>query len=254
MSEQEDVSGAVGPAGAALPEPGTGRAPRPSGAGVRFDEDLPVTVVLVRHGQTSMTVARGYSGSGEPGPSLDEVGRRQARAAAALVERVGRDLWGDIEFPSEVVASPMVRTQETAGIIADRLGLGVRVDATFQEADFGEWQGLTAEEIEARWPGQLAPWHTKADVRPPGGESIADVGVRLRRGFDELLAGGGGRTVVVVSHAVAIRAALGVAMGAQPSSWSQLRVAPASVSIVRLFSDKRHEIAVAGAPSEGWGP
>jgi probable phosphoglycerate mutase len=253
VSEQEDVSGAVGPSKAALPEPGTGRAPRPSGAGVRFDEDLPVTVVLVRHGQTSMTVARGYSGSGEPGPSLDEVGRRQAAAAAALVERVGRDLWGDIEFPSEVVASPMVRTQETAGIIAARLGLPVRVDATFQEADFGEWQGLTAEQIEERWPGQLEPWHTAADVRPPGGESIEDVGERLRRGFDDLLAGGGGRTVVVVSHAVAIRAALGVAMGAQASSWSQLRVAPASVSIVRLFADRRHEIAVAGAPSEGWG-
>jgi ribonuclease H / adenosylcobalamin/alpha-ribazole phosphatase len=236
-----------------LPDPGTGRAPKPSGAGVRFDEELPVTVVLVRHGETSMTVSRGYSGSGEPGPPLNEHGRRQAAAAATLVEHVGRDMWGDIEYPSEVVASPMVRTQETAAIIGERLGLPVRVDATFQEANFGEWQGLTAEEIEERWPGQLEPWHTKADVRPPGGESIADVGVRLRRGYDELLAGGGGRTVVVVSHAVAIRAALGVAMGAQPSSWSQLRVAPASISIVRLFADRRHEIAVAGAPSEGWG-
>ncbi|WP_426592318.1 histidine phosphatase family protein [Cellulomonas sp. McL0617] len=232
--------------------PPAGLAPRPSGAGVRFDEEQPVTVVLVRHGQTTMTVARGYSGSGEPGPPLDGTGIRQANDAADLVDRVGRDLWGDIRYPNLVIASPMVRTQMTGAIIAERLGLPVRTDATFQEADFGEWQGLTAEQIEERWPGQLEPWHTAANVRPPGGESIEDVGVRLRRGLDALLAEGVDRTVVVVSHAVSIRAALGVTMGAQPSSWSQLRVAPASVSIIRLFEDRRDEVAVAGAPSEGW--
>jgi len=237
-------------AGAAAVEPV--RAPRPSGAGVRFDEEQPVTVVLVRHGETTMTVSRGYSGSGEPGPPLNDHGVRQAHAAADLVDRIGRDVWGDIEYPSEVIASPMVRTQQTGRIIGERLGLPVRTDAVFQEANFGEWQGLTAEEIEERWPGQLEPWHTKADVRPPGGESIAEVGDRVRRGLDELRAAGGDRTVVVVSHAVSIRAALGVTMGAQPSSWSQLRVAPASVSIIRLFTDRRDEIAVAGAPSEGW--
>lgn len=200
-----------------------------------------------------MTVARGYSGSGEPGPPLDETGIRQAHDAADLVDRIGRDLWGDIRYPSEVIASPMVRTQMTGAIIAERLGLPVRTDATFQEANFGEWQGLTAEQIEERWPGQLEPWHIAANLRPPGGESIEDVGVRLRRGLDALLAEGVDRTVVVVSHAVSIRAALGVTMGAQPSSWSQLRVAPASVSIIRLFEDRRDEVAVAGAPSEGWG-
>ncbi|MGN8245214.1 bifunctional RNase H/acid phosphatase [Cellulomonas soli] len=228
--------------------------PRVSGSAVRFDDARPVTVVLVRHGQTTMTVSRGYSGSSEPGPPLDQTGQEQARAAAALVERVGRDLWGDIPYPGELVASPMVRTQQTAAIVAERLGLPVRTDAAFQEADFGAWQGLTPEQIETGWPGMLERWHTEADVRPPGGESIVDVGRRLGAGLDGLLAAGADRTVVVVSHAVAIRACLGLAIGAQPSSWSRLRVAPASVSIVRLYPDGRHEVAVAGAPSEGWGP
>lgn len=226
---------------------------RPSGGAVRFDDAQPVTVVLVRHGETTMTVSRGYSGSSEPGPSLTGRGRGQAAAAGELVRRVGRDLWGDVPYPTELVASPMVRTQETAGIIGERLGLAPRVDAGFQEADFGAWQGLTAVEIEQRWPGQLEPWHTRADVRPDGGESIADVGERIGAGLDALLAGGTDRTVVVVSHAVAIRAAIGRTMGAQPGSWSQLRVAPASVSIIRLFEDRRCEVAVVGAPSEGWG-
>ncbi len=246
-----DASDPTGSGTSAVP-PARARRARPSGASPRFDDDEPVTVVLVRHGQTTMTVSRGYSGSSEPGPPLDEHGRAQAAAAAALVERIGRDLWGDIPFPAEVVASPMVRTQETAAVVAARLGLPVRTDAAFQEADFGRWQGLTSEQIEERWPGQLEPWHTDGRVRPPGGESIEDVGVRLRAGLDALRAGGGDRTVVVVSHAVAIRAALGVTMGADPGTWSRLRVAPASVSIVRLFADGRDEIAVAGAPSEGW--
>lgn len=237
------------------PEAGTpapARASRPSGAAVRFDDAQPVTVILVRHGETEMTVSRGYSGSSEPGPSLTARGREQAAAAGALVRRVGQDLWGDVPYPTELIASPMVRTQETAGIIGAALGLTPRVDATFQEADFGAWQGLTAEQIEERWPGQLEPWHTRADVRPERGESIADVGQRIGAGLDGLLAAGTDRTVVVVSHAVSIRAALGRTMGAQPGSWSQLRVAPASVSIIRLFEDERDEVAVAGAPSEGW--
>ena len=126
-----------------------------TGKSVRFDDEAPVTVVLVRHGQTEMTLARGYSGSGEPGPPLDETGRRQAADAAALVHRIGTDLWDDVTYPSEVIASPMVRTQQTGRIVAERLGLPFTMDPTFQEADFGDWQGLTAEEIEARWPGQL---------------------------------------------------------------------------------------------------
>jgi broad specificity phosphatase PhoE len=236
------------------PAPGgaPGRAARPSGAAVRFDSAEPVTVVLVRHGTTTLTLSHGYSGSSVPGPPLNDQGRAQADAAAVLVDRVGRDLWGDIPYPSELVASPMVRTQQTADVVAARLGLAVRTVPEFREADFGVWEGLTAEQIEERWPGRLRPWHLEADVRPPGGESITDVGVRIRGALGVLLAGGVDRTVVVISHAVSIRAALGIAMGAQPSSWSQLRVAPASLSIVRLFEDGRSEVAVAGAPSEGW--
>lgn len=99
------------------------REPALSGLGVRFDDEEPVTVVLVRHGQTELTVSRGYSGSGEPGPPLDETGRQQARDAAALVDRIGRDLWGDVPYPDLVIASPLVRARQTG---------------EFPEADFGE--------------------------------------------------------------------------------------------------------------------
>src|SRR5659263_725792 len=56
-------------------------------------------------------------GSPRPGPPLNDQGRAQAAAAAVLVDRVGRDLWGDIPYPSELIASPMVRTQQTAAAV-----------------------------------------------------------------------------------------------------------------------------------------
>jgi broad specificity phosphatase PhoE len=236
------------------PGSSSARRERPSGAAVRFDASEPVTVVLVRHGATTMTQSHGYSGSSVPGPPLNDQGLVQAAAAAVLVDRVGRDLWGDIPYPSELIASPMVRTQQTAVVVAERLGLEVRTVTEFRGADFGVWEGLTAEQIEERWPGQLRPWHLHGDVRPPGGESITDVGERIHAALRALLTAGVDRTVVVVSHAVSIRAALGIAIGVQPSSWSQLRVAPASLSIIRLFEDGRSEVAVVGAPSEGWSP
>lgn len=223
---------------------------RPSGTPIRFDDAEPVTVVLVRHGETPLTVSQGYSGSSVLGPSLTATGRAQAGRAAELVHRVGRDLWGDVPYPTELIASPMVRTQETATIIGSRLSLAARTDPLVAECDFGEWEGLTAAQIESRWPGELRRWHEDASVRAPGGESIEDVGVRMRAALAGIREAGVDRTVVVVSHSVAVRAAVGVAIGAQSSSWARIRVAPASVSIIRLFPDGTNEVSVVGCPSE----
>ncbi|WP_407343997.1 bifunctional RNase H/acid phosphatase [Pengzhenrongella phosphoraccumulans] len=220
-----------------------------TGAPMRFDDAQPVTVVLVRHGETPLTVSKAYSGSSVPGPSLTEHGREQAARAAELVYRIGRDMWGDVPDPTELIASPMVRTQETAQVFAARLGLPVRTEPLFAECDFGDWEGLTAAEIDEQWPGQLKRWHDDASFRAPGGESIVDVGARMRAGLEAVRAAGVGRTVVVVTHSVSVRAAVGVAIEANPSAWARIRVAPASVSIVRLWPDGSSEVTVVGAPS-----
>ncbi|RYV52607.1 bifunctional RNase H/acid phosphatase [Pengzhenrongella frigida] len=220
-----------------------------SGAPIRFDDAQPVTVVLVRHGETPLTVSKAYSGSSVPGPPLTEHGREQAARAAELVYRIGRDMWGDVPDPSELIASPMVRTQETAQVFAQRLGLPVRTEPLFAECDFGAWEGLTAAEIEQGWPGQLKRWHDDATFRAPGGESIEDVGARMRTGLQAVRAAGVGRTVVVVTHSVSVRSAVGVAIAANSSAWARIRVAPASVSIIRLWADGTSEVTVVGAPS-----
>ena len=229
---------------------GTARERRPSGAFVRFDDEEPLTVVLVRHGETAMTTAKAYSGSSVPGPSLSAHGRTQAAQAADLAFRVGREVWPDLPRPTALVASPMVRTQETAAAIGRRLGLSVTTDPAFAEADFGEWEGRVADDIEVGWPGALRRWHHEADYPAPGGESMDDVGDRVRAGLERLLAGGVDRTVVVVSHSVAIRSAIGVTLGVPSSVWGAVRVAPASLSIVRWWPDGAREVAVVGMPTD----
>lgn len=222
---------------------------RPSGAAMRFDDEEPLTVVLVRHGETAMTTSKEYSGSSVPGPPLSTAGRVQVAQAADLAFRVGRSAWPDLPRPTELRASPMVRTQETAAAIGRRLGLPVQVDEAFAECDFGRWEGLTADQIEAAWPGALRRWHVDAGYRAPDGESVQDVGARVRAGLEGLLAAGVDRTVVVASHSVAIRAAIGVTLDAPSSSWARVRVAPASLTILRLWADGDREVAVVGMPT-----
>lgn len=229
---------------------------RPSGAAVRFDDAPALTVVLVRHGQTPLTVAGAFSGSSVPGPSLTARGRTQAAQAADLVFRVGRQAWPDLPRPTTIVASPMVRAQETARAVSRRLGVAVTTDDRFAEVDFGEWEGLTAAEVDAAWPGRLHAWHTTGTTSAPGGESYADVGARVWHGLQDLVdtllpgAGPAGRTAVVVGHAVQVRAAIGTAIGAPPAQWSRVRVPPASLSILRLWADGTSELTAQGVPSD----
>jgi probable phosphoglycerate mutase len=229
---------------------------RPSGAAVRFDDAPALTVVLVRHGQTPLTVAGAFSGSSVPGPSLTARGRTQAAQAADLVFRVGRQAWPDLPRPTAIVASPMLRAQETARAVGRRLGVHVTTDDRFAEVDFGEWEGLTAAEVDTAWPGRLHAWHTTGTTAAPGGESYADVGARVWHGLQHLVetllpgAGQAGRTAVVVGHAVQVRAAIGTAIGASPSQWSRVRVPPASVSILRLWADGTSELTAQGVPSD----
>jgi probable phosphoglycerate mutase len=251
------ADGAAEPLGGRAAEPpddgpsaGASPAPRPSGAAMRFDDTEPLTVLLVRHGETDLTLTRALSGSSVPGPPLTGSGRVQAAKAADLVHRVGRAVWPDLRYPSHVVASPMVRTQETAAAIGRRIGQHVHTDPAFAEVDFGEWEGLGVTDVEDRWPGRLRRWYEDPTVAAPGGESMIAVGRRVEEGLTALLEAGTARTVVVVSHAMAIRAAVGVSLGVPAHAWPWLRVLPASVSVVRWWPDGMREAVTIGMPTD----
>ncbi|MEV8312740.1 bifunctional RNase H/acid phosphatase [Streptomyces sp. NPDC059900] len=193
------------------------------------DLGAPATFVLLRHGETALTPQKRFSGSGGTDPSLSEIGREQAeRAAAAFAVR------GTIQA---IVSSPLKRCQETAQAVAARLGLDVRIEDGLRETDFGAWEGLTFGEVRARQPDELNAWLASPDTAPPGGESFAEVAVRVSAARDRLAAEYAGRTVLLVTHVTPIKTLVRLALGAPPESLFRMELSAASVSAVAYYGD-----------------
>lgn len=229
---------------------------RPSGASP-LDVEAARTVILVRHGATSLTDVRAYSGGGVPGPSLTSRGRTQAARAADAVFRIGTTLWPDLPRAGFLVASPLVRTVETAAAVGRRIGQHVRTDERFDECVFGEWEGLTPDLVADRWPHELRAWATTGIDAAPGGESYVQVAARAWDGLTDVVTGApAASTTVVVAHTVTIRALVGRALDAPPATWPRLRVPPGSLTILRLGLDTDAgvptlaEVTAAGVPTD----
>ncbi|WP_260612780.1 bifunctional RNase H/acid phosphatase, partial [Streptomyces sp. WAC08401] len=194
------------------------------------DMGAPATFVLLRHGETPLTPQKRFSGSGGSDPSLSAAGREQAEKVAASLARRGT--------VQAIVASPLARTRETAGIVAARLGLEVAVEDGLRETDFGAWEGLTFGEVRERYPDDLNAWLSSPDAEPTGGgESFAATGARVAATRDRLVAAYAGRTVLLVSHVTPIKTFVRLALGAPPESLFRMELSAASLSAVAYYAD-----------------
>ncbi|GGX17662.1 bifunctional RNase H/acid phosphatase [Streptomyces noursei] len=216
-------------AAAEAAETATGAAAPPVGWGSP-DLGVPATFVLLRHGETALTPQKRFSGSGGTDPELSDAGRRQAEAtAAALAAR------GTIQA---VVSSPLRRCQETAGAVAARLGLDVRVEDGLRETDFGAWEGLTFAEVRERYPDDLDAWLGSTKAAPTGGgESFATVARRVAVARDKLLSRYAGKTVLLVTHVTPIKTLVRLALGAPPESLFRMELSAASLTAVAYYAD-----------------
>ena len=118
------------------------------------------TIYIIRHGETDWNKARRFQGQTDI--PLNETGRLQAANLAV-------DLADVLPF-DRIVTSDLVRAVETAEILNRGFSSPILTDPDFREVDFGEWEGLGQETIEARWPGQLRKWFDSGLLQPPGGE------------------------------------------------------------------------------------
>jgi probable phosphoglycerate mutase len=187
-------------------------------------------LLLLRHGQTALSVHRRYSGRGDP--ELTELGRAQAKAAAAGLGSVE-----GVDEVSVVLSSPLRRARQTAAEAAAALGVGVREHPGLIETDFGEWEGLTFAEARERYPELHGRWLGDDTVAPPGGESFAEVGHRVAELRDELLGEHPGRTVLLVSHVTPIKLLLRLALDVGPSVLYRMHLDLASLSIAEFYPD-----------------
>jgi len=174
-------------------------------------------LILVRHGESTGNAARLLAGRVEV--PLTERGREQARAVGASLHGVTR-----------VIASPQGRARDTAEALD--LGPPVEIDDRGVEVDYGEYDGRPLGDVP---PATWAEWRADPHFRPPGGETMAEVGTRVRAACEELFAvdGEGARgegDVVVVSHVSPIKAATCWALGLPDEGAWRLYLATASVT------------------------
>ncbi|MGA9489944.1 MAG: bifunctional RNase H/acid phosphatase, partial [Mycobacterium sp.] len=184
-------------------------------------------LLLLRHGQTELSVQRRYSGRGNP--ALTELGRAQADAAARYLGRRGG--------VAAVISSPLQRCYDTATAAAKALGLDVAVDDNLIETDFGAWEGLTFGEAADRDPDLHRRWLRDTSAEPPGGESFDFVNERVSRARDRIVADYHGSTVLVVSHVTPIKMLLREALDAGPAILYRLHLDLASLSIAEFYAD-----------------
>jgi ribonuclease H / adenosylcobalamin/alpha-ribazole phosphatase len=186
---------------------------------------------LLRHGRTEHTPERRFSGSSDL--PLSQVGRADAAAAAAHLAGRGIDV---------IVASPLLRTRQTAEAAAEVLGVPVTTDADLRELDFGDWEGLTAAEAQAKSPLAFRRWSASIDVKPPGGESITEVSTRVARARQRILDQHAGTTVLVVSHVTPIKLLLAAGLGVGDEIVHRVFLEAASLSTVTWSSDGRSSV------------
>ena len=224
----------------------------------------PTTVILVRHGRTDDTDRHRARGGGTVGPALNIPGQRQAgqvarvltehaeAADAAVAQADSADSAGSSESVAEsllglrpvaVVASPLLRSRQTATVIAEALGLEPQFDDDWAEVSLGDWDGLGYAAMASGWPELFRDWRRSTAVAPPKGESLDDVAKRVGAACDRLVVAHPGRTVVVVSHTAPIRTVLARALAAGPAALWRLRVDPTGVSVVRFWADGGCEVA-----------
>jgi probable phosphomutase (TIGR03848 family) len=179
----------------------------------------PTLVLLVRHGQTATT------GTVLPGRAkglhLADTGRAQAEAAAARI--------GQLDSVHAVYASPLERTRETAAPIGRAVGQSVRTTKGLLECDFGDWTGKKLALLRKK-PEWSTVQQRPSIFRFPGGESFAEMQLRIWNQLESLVADHPGQTVVAVSHADPIKAAVAMATGVHLDLFQRIVISPCSVT------------------------
>ena len=182
---------------------------------------------IVRHGETLWNRERRIQGQGNS--ELSAAGLRQATAVARHLATAGC---------TRLVSSDLGRTVQTAQPIAAATGLHLETDAGLRERAFGIFEGLTADQIRARYPDDHARWQLrKPDYGIPGGESLVQLSDRVRGALEALARASSGK-VIIVTHGGVLDALYRIAANAAldaPRTWQLLN---ASVNQIEVERDK----------------
>ncbi len=170
-----------------------------------------VRLVIWRHGQTDWNIENRFQGHSDI--PLNSVGHYQAEHAAKILEAMGA---------TRIIASDLIRAQQTAEKLSALTGLPVETDARLRETNGGNWEGKTGSENRANDSARFIGW-ISGDDGPAGeiGERRSEVALRAEAAAQDALQSAEG-TVVFVTHGGTARCLLGKLLGLNFADWSSL--------------------------------
>ena len=185
-------------------------------------------MLLTRHGETTANAARRFAGHSEV--ELTALGRRQARA-------LGRRLRH--ERIDAAYASDLRRASETARIALGAREIAVQIEPRLREMSFGEWEGLTFDEIRAGWPDHHH--HLRAigeHFHAPGGEPFIETRRRIIEVYDEIVARHNEQTVLIVAHGGTLQVILQHLLGLPDSAIFRLSTSNCGLTVAEHFGER----------------
>ena len=197
------------------------------------------TIYLVRHGEVAGNTGEHRTFAGASDLPLTERGQRQKEAVAGALEKMPL---------TAVYASTLQRAFQTGEAIASKHGLPVVGMAALKEVNYGDWEGLSEDDILARyaaeWKARVEdPWNNA----PPGGESYKMLWARLEPAWTQIINDNEGGTVAVVGHNGSLRVLLCELLGAPAKNARRLQVGNCSLTKVEIGNAK----TIAGGQLEG---
>ncbi len=177
---------------------------------------------LVRHGETDWNRLGKFQGQVDV--ALNDKGQAQAKATARASLA-----WG----ATAMYSSPLARTMQVAGEIANLTGLTIIPDPRLKELDLGDVEGVSGSEMRSGWPDVHEVWRDSPELAAmPGGESLVQLEDRVWQSFLDIeTAHAEADNVIVVSHNFAIRALCGKLAGIPLTHFHRLYLNLASVSV-----------------------
>ena len=192
-------------------------------------------IVAVRHGETVWNAEMRMQGQLDT--RLSAHGRWQAARAGEALAGEGIEM---------IVASDLSRARDTAQAIADVVGLPVATDRGLRERCFGEFEGYTYAEIDARWPAEAARWRRHdPEFGPAGGETLTAFFARSVAALTRIAAEARGRTVCIVTHGGVLDCLYRAAAGLDLSATRTWELGNAAINRVLFTGD--------GFTLVGWG-
>ncbi len=188
---------------------------------------MELRLFAIRHAETVWSRERRFAGSRDI--PLTAEGRRQCAALAQAL--AGSSI-------AAVYASPLARARESAEPLAAAQGIPLHLEPDFREMGFGDWEGLTRDEVAQRFPEEYAVWRaTPERFLRPGGEPLTAVAERVSRALTALRSTHDKETVVLVSHAVVTRLLVLAALGLGPERLWSVEASPAGISEIEYRDD-----------------